>query len=128
MSERTVLIADDEDTFDNLSDSTWSTKVLRHRGQDRREARAWRERNTSHHPDIMMPELDGRVLQEIQRKARRPLSCSGKDAEMDKVYGLELGADDYVTKPFSPRTGIQGEGSSPAEEPEGEAVSYPVSP
>jgi len=58
--------------------------------------------------DIMMPVLDGwevcRTLKEDKSTAHIPIIIlSARSQEMDKVVGLELGADDYVTKPFSPR-------------------------
>jgi len=55
--------------------------------------------------DVMMPELDGfetlRMLREFSSVPVIILTAKGD--ENDKVYGLELGADDYVTKPFGPR-------------------------
>lgn len=55
--------------------------------------------------DIVMPGLDGLDLcRRIREKSRVPLIfLSSRDEELDRVLGLELGADDYVTKPFSPR-------------------------
>lgn len=55
--------------------------------------------------DIMLPEKDGfTVCREIRKDLTVPiLMLTAKDTEMDKVLGLELGADDYVTKPFSTR-------------------------
>lgn len=55
--------------------------------------------------DIMLPKLDGfSVCREIRARSPVPiLMLTAKEAEVDKVLGLELGADDYVTKPFSPR-------------------------
>jgi len=58
--------------------------------------------------DIMLPECDGfevcRTLKADPATAQIPiLILSAKSQETDKVVGLELGADDYVTKPFSPR-------------------------
>lgn len=53
--------------------------------------------------DIMMPEMDGiSVLTHIRKTKNMPiLMLSAKGDEMDKVVGLRLGADDYITKPFS---------------------------
>jgi two-component system, OmpR family, response regulator len=56
--------------------------------------------------DVMMPELDGlAVCREVRRE--HPLLpivfLSSRDDELDRILGLELGGDDYVTKPFSPR-------------------------
>lgn len=55
--------------------------------------------------DIMMPRMDGfEALREIRKKNNTPIiMLSAKSEEFDKLIGLELGADDYVTKPFSPR-------------------------
>lgn len=55
--------------------------------------------------DIMLPKMDGfSVCKEIRTFSSVPiLMVTAKEAEVDKVLGLELGADDYVTKPFSPR-------------------------
>lgn len=54
--------------------------------------------------DIMMPGLDGyRVLRNIREKNNVPvIMLSAKDADADKILGLDLGADDYITKPFGP--------------------------
>ena len=53
--------------------------------------------------DIMLPAMDGwQVCQEIRRFSQVPiLMLTARDAEIDRVRGLELGADDYLTKPFS---------------------------
>jgi DNA-binding response OmpR family regulator len=55
--------------------------------------------------DVMMPELDGfETLRIIRETSTVPvIMLTVRDDEADKVKGLELGADDYVTKPFSPR-------------------------
>ncbi|MGJ0848125.1 two-component system, OmpR family, response regulator VicR [Tissierella praeacuta DSM 18095] len=55
--------------------------------------------------DIMMPKKDGfQVLREIRVKYKFPvIMLTAKEEEVDKVLGLELGADDYITKPFSMR-------------------------
>ncbi|MBD5508595.1 MAG: response regulator transcription factor [Lachnospiraceae bacterium] len=54
--------------------------------------------------DIMMPELNGyRVLQNIREENNLPvLMLSAKSSDSDKILGLDLGADDYITKPFVP--------------------------
>lgn len=54
--------------------------------------------------DIMMPKLDGyHVLQEIRKKNNIPvLIISAKDTDAEKILGLNLGADDYIAKPFNP--------------------------
>lgn len=58
--------------------------------------------------DILMPEMDGlevcRRLRAEPRSAATPiLFVSSRDDEVDKIIGLEMGGDDYLTKPFSPR-------------------------
>ncbi len=55
--------------------------------------------------DLMLPGLPGtEVCRRIRQISSVPvIMVSAKDAEVDKVVGLELGADDYVTKPYSPR-------------------------
>jgi two-component system KDP operon response regulator KdpE len=55
--------------------------------------------------DVMMPEIDGfEALRIIRETSTVPvIMLTVRDDESDKVKGLELGADDYVTKPFSPR-------------------------
>ncbi|KPL17929.1 MAG: Fis family transcriptional regulator [Anaerolineae bacterium SM23_84] len=55
--------------------------------------------------DVMMPDMDGfETLNRIRRVSSVPvIMLTVKAEEDDKVHGLELGADDYVTKPFSPR-------------------------
>ncbi|QGQ96542.1 DNA-binding response regulator [Paenibacillus psychroresistens] len=53
--------------------------------------------------DLMLPKMDGQeVLRKIREKLTVPvIILSAKDREMDKILGLELGADDYITKPFT---------------------------
>lgn len=54
--------------------------------------------------DIMMPKMDGfHVLQEIRKDSNVPVMIlSAKDADSEKILGLNLGADDYLAKPFNP--------------------------
>ena len=68
------------------------------------------ELSKSHHIDliildVMMPKKNGfDVCREIRKRSEVPiLMLSAKDSEIDRILGLEIGADDYVTKPFSPR-------------------------
>jgi len=55
--------------------------------------------------DLMMPEMDGYEFMRLHRKERETpiILLTARVEDSDKVLGLELGADDYVTKPFSPR-------------------------
>jgi two-component system OmpR family response regulator len=75
--------------------------------------------------DVMMPELDGLdVCRELRRSSSVPvLFLSSKGEEIDRVLGLELGADDYLTKPFGTRELVarvkallrRGAGSAPGQ-------------
>jgi two-component system response regulator RegX3 len=55
--------------------------------------------------DLMLPEVSGtEVCRQIRAKSKVPIiMLTAKDSEVDKVVGLEIGADDYVTKPYSAR-------------------------
>ena len=55
--------------------------------------------------DVMLPGLDGyQVLKTIRKKSEIPvIMLTARDETFDKVLGLELGADDYITKPFDPK-------------------------
>ena len=55
--------------------------------------------------DLMLPEIDGyEVLRQLRASAPTPvIMLTARGEEMDRIVGLELGADDYITKPFSPR-------------------------
>ncbi len=55
--------------------------------------------------DLMLPEVDGlEVCRQIRRTSEVPIiMLTARDEDADKLVGLELGADDYITKPFSPR-------------------------
>ncbi len=55
--------------------------------------------------DVLMPEMDGlSVCRALRTKTRVPIIfLSSRDDEIDRILGLELGGDDYITKPFSPR-------------------------
>jgi two-component system OmpR family response regulator len=55
--------------------------------------------------DVSMPELDGfEVCRQLRKVSKVPiLFLSSRDEEIDRILGLELGGDDYLTKPFSPR-------------------------
>ncbi|MFW5866353.1 MAG: response regulator transcription factor [Armatimonadota bacterium] len=55
--------------------------------------------------DIMLPDIEGTsVCQQIRQKSSVPvIMLTARNEEADRILGLELGADDYITKPFSPR-------------------------
>lgn len=56
--------------------------------------------------DLGLPDMDGRdVCRQLRQRSRTPIiMLTARSEEFDRVLGLELGADDYVTKPFSPKT------------------------
>ena len=103
-----VLVVDDEEsilqlvTF-NLDKAGFKTVAARD-GEEALEV-ARRERPDLAILDIMMPKLAGLdVCRVVQREYGVPvLFLTARDEELDRVLGLEMGADDYVTKPFSPR-------------------------
>jgi len=55
--------------------------------------------------DLMLPEMSGtEVCRQLRQRSPVPIiMVTARDSEIDKVVGLEIGADDYVTKPYSPR-------------------------
>jgi two-component system response regulator ResD len=85
--------------------------------------------------DLMLPGLDGwEVCRRIRQQGNTPvLMLTARQTEEDRIQGLDLGADDYVTKPFSPRELVsrirailRRTAPVPAGEPDGgEALSYP---
>ncbi len=81
--------------------------------------------------DVMLPKLDGfQVLRKIREQFATPvIMLTAKEEEVDKVLGLELGADDYITKPFGMReliarvkANIRRAEIAPIPEEDGEAV------
>ncbi|MCL6451062.1 MAG: response regulator transcription factor [Acetobacteraceae bacterium] len=107
MAER-VLVVDDERPIAeilryNLEKAGFSVS-LAFDGEEAL-AKAEQERPDLVILDIMLPSVDGyAVCQKLRTRSDVPiLMLTAKDQEHDKVAGLDLGADDYVTKPFSPR-------------------------
>jgi DNA-binding response OmpR family regulator len=105
---RTILVVDDEPTLrETLAETLEADGFRVVTAADGREALA---RFREHHPDLvvldlMLPELSGiEVCRILRQESGVPiLMLTAKSSEVDKVVGLELGADDYVTKPFSLR-------------------------
>jgi DNA-binding response OmpR family regulator len=103
---RTILVVDDEKTLrETLADGLETEGFTVLQAADGREAVDIFHRR---HPDLilldlMLPEISGtEVCRIIRTESGVPiLMLTAKSAEVDKVVGLELGADDYVTKPFS---------------------------
>jgi DNA-binding response OmpR family regulator len=105
---RTILVVDDEPTLrETLVDALEADGFRVVAASDGREAlAAFRaERPDLVLLDLMLPELSGiEVCRIIRAESGVPIvMLTAKDSELDKVVGLELGADDYVTKPFSLR-------------------------
>jgi DNA-binding response OmpR family regulator len=105
---RTILVVDDEPTLrETLAEALDADGFRVVTAADGREALA---RFREHRPDLvvldlMLPELSGiEVCRIIRQESDVPiLMLTAKSSEVDKIVGLELGADDYVTKPFSLR-------------------------
>ncbi len=105
---RTILVVEDEPTLrETLADALEADGFRVVRAADGREALTQfrGERPDLILLDLMLPELSGiEVTRIIRAESGVPIvMLTAKDAEVDKVVGLELGADDYVTKPFSLR-------------------------
>jgi len=109
--EDTILVIDDEkDILDlveyNLKDAGYKVLTCA-------EGRTGLQLARDHKPDLiildlMLPEVDGKdVCKQLKREKDTEsipiVMLTAKTSELDRVVGLELGADDYVTKPFSPR-------------------------
>ena len=105
---KTVLVVDDEPKIVALA-----RDYLEHAGftvLTAVDGRSAVETIHRRHPDLVvldlgLPQLDGLdVTREIRRTSSLPIvMLTARDDELDKLLGLELGADDYLTKPFSPR-------------------------
>ena len=105
---RTILVVDDEPTLrETLAEALEADGYAVVQAGD---GRAALEQFRSHTPDLvlldlMLPELSGlEVARQIRAESSVPIvMLTARDAELDKVVGLEMGADDYITKPFSLR-------------------------
>jgi two-component system response regulator RegX3 len=105
---KTILVVEDEPTLrETLAEALESEGFRTIQAGDGRVAL---ERFRADHPDLvlldlMLPELSGlEVTRQVRAESAVPIvMLTARDAEVDKVVGLELGADDYVTKPFSLR-------------------------
>jgi len=105
---KTILVVDDERKIVELA-----RDYLEHAGflvRTAGDGRAALEIVERHQPDLIvldlgLPGLDGLdVTRRIRRDSNLPvIMLTARDDELDKLLGLELGADDYLTKPFSPR-------------------------
>jgi two-component system catabolic regulation response regulator CreB len=104
----TILIVEDEPTIaDTVVYAVKSEGMAAHWVQNGRDAIAYAQKNA---PDLIvldvgLPDMQGfDVCRQIRAFSKVPIIfLTARDSEIDQVLGLELGADDYVTKPFSPR-------------------------
>lgn len=103
-----ILIVEDEVKIakllqDYCNQAGYETQLI-HNG---REAQEWLKQNQAQLIllDIMLPEVDGiSICKEHRRDSDTPIiMVTAKVEEIDRLLGLELGADDYICKPFSPR-------------------------
>ena len=107
MAHSILVVDDDPHIRDVVRFAFEKTGMTISIAQDGKEALARFDRNV--HDlivlDIGMPEMDGlEVCRQIRKTSDTPiLFLSARDEEIDRILGLEIGGDDYVTKPFSPR-------------------------
>src|SRR5216117_2851076 len=104
----TILLVDDEDAVQKLLAYPLERdgfRVLQARDGQEALERFEREHVDLVVLDIMLPKLDGlEVCKRLRATSQVPIiMLTARDDELDKVVGLELGADDYITKPFSIR-------------------------
>ena len=111
MSARQILVVEDEKPIrDMIAFSLKRAGYLVHEAED---CRAAREMLADHRPDLllvdwMLPDLSGleftrQIKRDRETRDVPVILLTARAAESDKVAGLEGGADDYITKPFSPR-------------------------
>jgi two-component system, OmpR family, alkaline phosphatase synthesis response regulator PhoP len=108
MSNETILVVDDEQNIIELT-----TMYLEQEGFrviSARDGQAALDRVKADRPallvlDLMLPKVDGwQVCKKIRADSDMPiLMLTARDDDVDKIVGLEIGADDYMTKPFNPR-------------------------
>ncbi len=109
MSSELILLVDDEPSIIQLSRMYFERDG--YRVQEARDGEAALEAITKNHPalivlDVMLPKLDGfEVCRHLRAKGDQTpiIMLTARDEDIDKILGLELGADDYLTKPFNPR-------------------------
>ncbi|HMV95346.1 MAG TPA: response regulator transcription factor [Anaerolineales bacterium] len=109
MASELILLVDDEPSIIQLSRMYFERDGFRI--QEVGDGEAALEAVTKHHPalivlDVMLPKLDGfEVCRTLRAKGDQTpiIMLTARDEDIDKILGLELGADDYLTKPFNPR-------------------------
>src|ERR671936_3025990 len=105
---QSVLVVEDE-----ASIASFVSLYLKNAGYEVRTASNWAEALSlveAENPslivlDLMLPDIDGiEICRRIRQKSDVPiLMLTARDEDVDKIIGLEVGADDYMTKPFNPR-------------------------
>jgi len=107
MAERLLIIDDDARLAAMVSDYLTAAGFLVDRRSSGREGLAALERGAFDAIVlvVMLPDIDGfEVCRAIRTRLQTPiLMLTGRGEEMDRIVGLEIGADDYLAKPFSPR-------------------------
>lgn len=108
MSSRLILVVDDESNIRELARmylerDGYQVAVARDGAEALRQIEALRPAMVI--LDLMLPEIDGwEVCRRVRALSDLPiLMLTARDDDVDKIVGLELGADDYLTKPFNPR-------------------------
>jgi len=138
MSAAMILVVEDEPKIAALLDEYlrgpggYATQLLRHGN----EVMPWLEQNTADLVilDLMLPGKDGLDLcRLIRQSSNLPIiMLTARAEEIDRLLGLELGADDYICKPFSPREVVARvravlRRAQTAESPPGNPIKVPVS-
>src|SRR5436853_3491347 len=105
---QSVLVVEDE-----ASIASFVSLYLKNAGYEVRTVASGRDALTSVEKDepsiivldLMLPDIDGiEVCRRIRQRSDLPiLMLTARDEDVDKIIGLEVGADDYLTKPFNPR-------------------------
>lgn len=108
MQDKTILVVDDDPAIRDVI--CFALQKASYRYEVAADGKEALDKAALHDPalivlDIGLPEMDGLdVCRHLRRTSEVPiLFLSARDDEIDRIVGLELGADDYVTKPFSPR-------------------------
>lgn len=107
MSKRVLIIEDDKDLADMLSEYLCSRGLMASAEPDAKSG-INALRNSSFDAlilDVMLPDLDGfEVCRQLRAESDIPIiMLTARGDEMDRIIGLEMGADDYLPKPFNPR-------------------------
>lgn len=108
MEQRTILIVEDEQPIIDIL--SFNLKKEGYRVLEAMDGQAGLDMALQQEPDlilldVMLPQMDGfEVCKRVREKSSVPIiMLTAREEEVDKVLGLELGADDYITKPFSVR-------------------------